>query len=386
MSELFSNECLKVLQALAERRNVLVSGPPAVGKSYLLNEVARAFTAKFSQSNPTTIPRLEPAKAVPIPPEKVMESIDPELLSVLPSPIRSYRRVFRTVFHQNSKYRDFLTGLVPSLDKAGAFNISEGVLYRANEHALTGDGASLLIIDEINRGPAVQVFGGSIVAIESEKRLDCNGIYHEHTQSFELLDPQTNTMVEHAFSHHLYILGAMNQADVSVEPLDVAFLRRWTPFNLGPDESVLRNHFGLTAQPREVTKSPSNAKDVYEATVQAWAKINKRISLGRGHQFQIGHGIVMNPSGVAPDELEGALALAARGWNSIRAHLDEIFFGDIRGLAAAMNAFGQLAEHPYRLQEIFFADEPKQELKGPISISPSEVYAVLIAVAERNGG
>ena len=329
--------------------------------------------------NPGSIPILKPAESVPI---QAAASIDAALQSVLPSRGRIDRKVFRTVFHQNSKYRDFMTGLAPSLVDTGAFTITEGILYRANQHARTNEGASLLIIDEINRGPAVQVFGGSVVAIEPGKRLDFDGNPQEDTQYFELLDPESHSMVEYAFSHHLYILGAMNQADVSVEPLDVAFLRRWTPFALAPDEAVLRSYFGLSAQAKEIPESPSNAKEVYEATVQAWAKINARISLGRGHEFQIGHGVVMTPSGPAPDELEDALALASRGWNSIRAHLDEVFFGDTRGLAAAINAFGQVSGHPYSLQEIFFADEPKQELKGPIGVIPSEVYTVLASVAE----
>ncbi|MEP2828219.1 MULTISPECIES: AAA family ATPase [Alphaproteobacteria] len=378
----FSSECLEVLRALSERRNVLISGPPASGKSRLLAEVALAFEAKFAAPTPSSGPVLVPGAAVPIPDTPPTSSIDPELQKALPSGTRSDRKVFRTVFHQNSKYREFLTGLAPSLSKPGAFEVTNGILFRASEHAKTAKGVSLLIIDEINRGPAVQVFGGAIVAIEPEKRLGADGSAQYGTQYFELLDPTSGQMIEYAFPHHLYILGAMNQADVSVEPLDVAFLRRWAPYSLGPDEAVLRTYFGLTPQTQPMPSSPVNAQDVYEAVVQAWAKVNGRIALGRVREFQIGHGIVMAPSGTAPTDLHEALALATRSWNAIRAHLDEVFFGDMRGLAVALNATGQTAQHPYNLQEVFFGDEPKQQLTGPAYVTPDNVFAILAAVAE----
>lgn len=377
----FSPECLEVLSALTERRNVLISGPPAAGKSRLLNEVAKAFEAKFTTSMPTKAPVLDPSASVPIPAKAPTPALDPTLQSALPSPGRTDRKVFRTVFHQNSKYRDFLTGLTPSLKQVGGFEIAQGILYRASEHARSATGASLLIIDEINRGPAVQVFGGAIVAIEGEKRLGPDGSLQEATQYFELLDPASGTMVEYAFPHHLYILGAMNQADVSVEPLDVAFLRRWAPYALQPSEPILRAYFGLPAKPQPLPSTPSSAMDVYEALVQAWAKVNAGIALGRTLEFQVGHGAVMTPAGTAPASLDDALALAARSWNIVRAHLDEVFFGDIRGLAVVLSATGQVANHPYLLEDAFFGDEPKQYLKGPARSVPANVYAILSAVA-----
>jgi 5-methylcytosine-specific restriction protein B len=271
--------------------------------------------------------------------------------------------------------------LTPSIAQVGGFEVTQGILYRASEHAKTVHGASLLIIDEINRGPAVQIFGGSIVAIEAEKRLGPDGSAQAATQYFELLDPATGAMVQYAFPHHLYILGAMNQADVSVEPLDVAFLRRWTPYPLVPDEQVLRQYFGL-AEPRPFPDVPATAQDVYEAMVQAWAKVNARITIGRAPEFQIGHGVVMPPSGTAPSDMTEALWLAARSWNAVRAHLDEVFFGDMRGLAVVLNATGLSSKSPYTLQDVFFGDEPKQHLTGPASITPANVFSVVAAVAE----
>ena len=366
---------------LKDQHNVLVSGPPASGKSRLINEVATAFESLAKSGASAGGPVLKPSAPVPIP-AAPSAALDPILQPVMPSAARLKRQVFRTVFHQNSKYRDFLTGVAPQLGVGAGFRITKGILYRASEFAMATDGAALLIIDEINRGPAVQVFGGSLVAIEPEKRLAPNGQPQRSTQFFELIDPTTGDMIEYAFPHDLYILAAMNQADVSVEPLDVAFLRRWAPYPLGPNQAVLRSYFGLPAQPQALPVSPSTAADVYEAAVQAWAKINSRIAIGRGGEFEVGHGLMMGPGQTAPADIKEALSHVARAWNAVRAHLGEVFFGDLRGLAAALNALGNVSSHPYKVEEAYFADEPRSQLVGPTSATPENVFAILVAVAQ----
>jgi 5-methylcytosine-specific restriction protein B len=86
------------------------------------------------------------------------------------------------------------------------------------------------------------------VAIESDKRFAADGSRRAETQFFEILDPVSGDVIEYALPHDLYILAAMNQADASVEPLDVAFLRRWEPLRLEPDEKTLRAYYGLGAR------------------------------------------------------------------------------------------------------------------------------------------
>lgn len=71
----------------------------------------------------------------------------------------------------------------------------------------------------------------------------------------------------------------------------------------------------------------------------------------------------------------------ANCWPTIRAHVGEVFFGDIRGLAAVLNAASGVQGHLYRLEEKFFADEPREQLIGPTEVSPDKLYGLLVAVA-----
>ena len=259
--------------------------------------------------------------------------------------------------------------------------MTEGTLYKASEYAKGADHAALLIIDEINRGPAVQVFGGSIVAMEADKRLGPDGERQSSTQFFDLLDPDTGDLIEYAFPDSLYLLAAMNQADVSVEPLDVAFLRRWAPVVLEPSSMVLREHFGIRDdEGMELPESPSSREDVLHATVRAFEAVNERIALGRGAEFRMGHGLLMRRGGMPLElaEVEEALVTV---WSRLKAHIDEVFFGDVRSAAVVLNAGLGIRGNPYVLVETSFGDVPKAEIVGPSAVAAEHIYGLMRALA-----
>jgi len=356
-----------VLTALAIRKNVILTGPPGTGKSRLLNQVREFFRWDSARTGS------DPAGAIPIPPTS----------SPIPSWFPSHtqvdeRTVFSTVFDQNTKYRDFMRGLVPKIGTAGEFVVTEGTLYRASLHARKNGNAALVVIDEINRGPAVAAFGSALVALEADKRLPTNGIGTAETQYFELLGDDGKA-VPFALPNDVYILAAMNEADTSVEPLDVAFLRRFHIFRLEPRSKVLRAHLGLPeGSAATLPASPTAETHWYEALAQAFTKTNEHILLGRGHAYQLGHGALMHAS--APiSGLENVQAYVAEAWTTLRAHIDEVFFGDTSAIAELL-----LADNPgspYTLQESTFAGQIVRRITGPERPTPGDLYKLLWLIA-----
>jgi len=324
-------------------------GAPGTGKSKLMNDVAALFETGVA---PTPHPTHTPGAQIPIPAIPANNT-----LGNIPMLQRPHRKVFRTTLHQNSKYRDFLTGITPKLDGTEGYQISEGILYRANEFAKNPDSAALLIIDELNRGPAIEVFGGSIVAIESDKRLSENNTPSQKTQYFELLAPGGG-YVEYAFSPHLYILAAMNQADVSVAPLDVAFLRRWQTTMLYPDYRPLYAKFQIRAD-TPIPSTPTSTSDVFLVAIKALEKINEKISVGRGPEYQLGQGVFLSTEPRGNTESD-ALDFVLECWNMIYSHIEELFFGDPNAIAYILNSGTEGS--PYTLDEVSFAGESRFKL------------------------
>lgn len=356
-----------VLKALATRKNVIVSGPPGTGKSRLLNQVRDLF--EWDSGTTGADPDSEiplPATRGPIPPW-------------FPSPHRTEeRRTFATVFDQNTKYRDFMRGLVPTVGVAGTFEVTKGTLYRASVHALEDGNAALVIVDEINRGPAVAAFGSALVGLEADKRLGPNGERLPSTQEFELLDDDGGA-VTFALPADVYVLAAMNEADTSVEPLDVAFLRRFAPYRLEPQPEVLREHFALKDDAAPLQDTPADHSDVYEALVQAWEALNKQVLLARGAAYQLGHGALMHrdaPTTGPP----AALEYTAEAWATLRGHLDEVFFGDTRAMVDVLRVEDD--QSPYDLEEATFAGQSVSRIVGPLRPDSDELYRLLTLIAK----
>jgi 5-methylcytosine-specific restriction protein B len=350
-----------VLQALARRKNVIITGPPGTGKSRLMNRVRNLFEWDTGTTG------ADPYGDVPLP-----DSRGP-IPPWFPSPDETEsRKPFPTVFDQNTKYRDFMRGLVPEVGTPGSFIVTSGTLYRACLHAEEAGNASLVIIDEINRGPAVAAFGSALVGLEADKRRSA-----ENEQRFELLDDKGKP-VEYSLPPDVYVLAAMNEADTSVEPLDVAFLRRFAPYRLEPEPAVLRQHFGLGATAGALPESPGVPSDLYEALVQAWTRLNLLITLARGAAYQLGHGALMHRS--APTaELPAATEYLMEAWATLRGHLDEVFYGDTRAMVDVLLAEDDRS--PYVLEEATFAGQSVSRILGPKTPTKDELYRLLRLIA-----
>lgn len=362
---------IQILEKLQSRHNVMLIGAPGTGKSRLMNEVAQEF---LTDRQPVTAPAHVPGAAIPIPAD-----MEAPVIRRFPFLQAMNKSVFRTTFHQNTKYRDLITGIVPMINADG-YAVTEGILYRANEFAKRPDSAALLIIDEMNRGPAVEAFGGSIAALEPDKRLAEDGSVLPTTQSFEIMSPANGETIDYAFSPHLYILAAMNQADVSVAPLDVAFLRRWTTVSIEPNYTILNDYFGLTARD-VIPATPTNPSDVYLAAIAALKTINEKIAIGRGEEYRLGHGIFMNMPNRQSEDLACALEFAMRVWETIITHVEELFFGNAVSIGYVINASDPRS--PYTIDEATFAEDVRVVLRKP-AITTANIYNAILAAGDCN--
>lgn len=355
----------QVLRLLAANKNVLLLGPPATGKSSIMSMVADKFQGQKRGA-------LRPEDPVPLPREG-KKAIEPWM----PSPnIQAGRKQFHISFHQNTKHRDFVGGIVPRIEKGTSygFRVTKGTLQQANEHAIEGKGASLILIDEINRGPAVTIFGDALTAIESDKRLKDDNSIGTTSVPYQAFDEESGDPKQEYLSPHIYIVASMNEADTSVEPLDVAFLRRFKTYRLSPDVELAKTHFSIVRYENLPEQLETKAQ-LYQVLVQAWERVNYLISIGRGDFYQIGHGILV--SGPLPDNMEDAKEFALDKWQRIESHVKEVFFGNDTAQSVVFNADkGDF----YRMEEFSFGDQPISKLVHS-PYAASDIFALLKQIA-----
>lgn len=317
----------EVLSELASAKVVLIKGPPAVGKTLILTAIAEAFDIGFEN-----FVRLA---------EGTVEGHGPLLGYRIGGQFYRYpsvevakakRSVVKTAFHMNTKNSDFVCGVrVAQSEQGTKFSWAPGPLFHAMDAAAEGK-ASLIIIDEINRGPTSAIFGDALIAMDADKREGC-------PSAFPLTFADKNGKHGKRYvPDTLFIIAAMNEADLSVQAMDLALLRRFSPYDISPQEIVAQKLFN------QATERDDGRKD-YEQLVAAWAAINARISRLKGHTYQLGHG-VFAPVSVR----ETAEEYAVRVWRRIDNHARELFFNDPSGAASALVADGLVfsANHPWK--------------------------------------
>lgn len=354
----------EILKLLAEDKNVLLTGAPATGKTTLLNMVASLFMQRGEVE-------VDPFGPAAFPTTTASDK------RVVPGGNCSNRKVFRTTFHQGTRYRDFMRGLIPVPDSnAVRFEVSKGIMWQAAEFARQPDSASLLIIDEINRGPAVAVFGDLISAFEADKRLGENGeIIPDKTVTVQILNDSAQ-LEDYQLPSNLFVLAAMNQADSSVEPMDAAFLRRWKRSKIVPNTTSLFEYFDVE-QDAQITSTPEKAGDVYLLAIKALEAINDKIKLGRGEDYQIGQGVLMRlSSSEIPDTVPAALQYIVDCWPVIDAHIEEIFFNDKDAIAEVLNASD---DSFYKVLSYTFAGRQTIAIQQP-ALKSSNVYEMLLSL------
>lgn len=232
----------KIVRQLRYKKNVILQGPPGVGKTFAVKRLLRKWFSAGSN----------------------------QILSLQ--------------FHQSYSYEDFIEGYRPN--KEGHFQLQPGVFQAfVNCAKIDPERDYFVLVDEINRGNLSKIFGELFMLIEQDKRGDKIKLAYSKEDFF--------------IPYNLYLIGTMNTADRSLSHLDYAIRRRFAFIYLSPafqGESL--NRF------KDYLSAGGISGELVQRIVQNIGEVNDWIrndpQLGKG--FEIGHAYFTNLTHDASEE------------------------------------------------------------------------------------
>ena len=227
------------LSSLREKRNLILQGPPGTGKTWLAKRLGYVLMGTKDRA----ITR------------KRMRAIQ---------------------FHPSLSYEDFVRGWRPDGDVR--LSLIDGVFLEAVEAARAErDLPLVVIIEEINRGNPVQIFGEMLTLLEKDKRKEGEAIElaYRRSEAERIYIPD-----------NLYVIGTMNIADRSLALVDFALRRRFAFVSLEPVFNEIWMEWCV--------KQSGMNKEILSRIQERMIKLNKEIADDRtlGEQFKIGHSYV----------------------------------------------------------------------------------------------
>ena len=234
LAELFieKEELDVILDVLARKKNLILTGPPGVGKTFAARRIAYVL----------------------------MGECDPD-------------RIKLVQFHQSLSYEDFVQGWRPTRQRgfvlrAGPF-LEFAELARADQER-----THVLIIDEINRGNLGKIFGELLMLLEADKR------DRSYAVPLTYAKPDDPPFI---IPPNLYTIGMMNTADRSLAMVDYALRRRF-------GFAKMRPRFESQGFRRVLSQSGAS-DDLINRIVHRITSLNGTIAADQdlGEGFLIGH-------------------------------------------------------------------------------------------------
>jgi hypothetical protein len=235
-----------VLSALRRKKNVILQGPPGVGKTFIAGRLAYALLGHQDRN-----------------------------------------RFQMVQFHQSYAYEDFVQGIRP---RAGGFQRRDGIFYDfCNRARLDRDKPFVFIIDEINRGNLSRIFGELLMLIEADKRGPDFAIPLTYSESGD---------ERFSVPDNVHLIGLMNTADRSLAMVDYALRRRFVFFDLEPqfNSPAFRSALLERGMPEQLAQRIIERLSEVNAHITADQK-----NLGRG--YTIGHSFFCPSAGAVSPSL-----------------------------------------------------------------------------------
>ncbi len=231
MKDLFIDEdkVRAMLRTLKAQRNLILQGPPGVGKTFVARSLAYCHMGHEDEA-----------------------------------------RVDFVQFHQSYSYEDFVEGIRP--DGQGGFKVQDGVFKRFCLLAAKSPQLEhVFVIDEINRGNLSKILGELMMLIEHDKRGEKHAVTLTYSQQ------------KFHVPANVRIIGMMNTADRSLALVDYALRRRFNFLEVTPGFGSRKFLEHLQARNLHVSKGAV----LVAAMQQLNVSITKAAELGEG--FLVGH-------------------------------------------------------------------------------------------------
>ena len=270
----------EIKKLLEENKNIILTGAPGTGKTYMAKQIAVEMTGNNSN---VTISSTD------------VEDNFKEL--------KNQGFVDFVQFHPSYDYTDFVEGLRPS-GNANSFVRMDGIFKKFCEKAdfakkdeQTKNNKYIFIIDEINRGEISKIFGELFFSIDPGYRGE-KGLVNTQYQN---LIPSKIKVKENEVENeknnpdpfingfyvpdNVYIIGTMNDIDRSVESMDFAFRRRFAFKEIKAEESKSMLWDGDNSQILEEVMNSINKKliepqfglsEAYQIGASYFNKIKKK--------------------------------------------------------------------------------------------------------------
>ena len=170
-----------IVELLRYKKNLILQGPPGVGKSFATTRMAYSMMGVIDKS-----------------------------------------RIETVQFHQSYSYEDFIRGYRPD----ESLKPVDGIFLKFCDIARDDiENDYFFVIDEINRGNLSKIFGELMFLIEKDKRGLSVKLAYENPD---------NPHAGFSIPKNVFIIGTMNTADRSLAMVDYALRRRFVFYSLEP--------------------------------------------------------------------------------------------------------------------------------------------------------